>query len=585
MNNPVRVLILEDSEDDTLLILRELQHGGYSPEYKRVDTAEAMTSALKEKWDVILADYHMLHFNAPVALNLLRKSGLDIPFIVVSGNIGEDTAVALMKAGAYDYVMKDNLKRLTPAIKRELQEAAERLKKKQTEEFLQESEENFRNSLDNSPLGIRILTKDGDTIYANKTFLDIYGYSTIEELESTPTKKRYTPECYSAHRKRAEMRKHGESVPPEYELSIIRKDGEIRHLLVFRREVFWNGSLQFQSLYQDITERKQAEESLMAERENFRNSMDNSPVGIIMATADGQILYANRAVLEMYGYHKTEELNTVSQQKRYTPESFADCQDRKALRLAGKHVPANFEVSIIRENGVIRHLAATHKEIMWNGQMQFQVIYQDITEQKTMIREIERRAVLLDVATDSIFLHDLDGNILYANKAAYLSRGYSQDEILKMKIHDFAPQEYIDHLNRRLKTLQTDKDAIFEAVDICKDKSLIPVEISAHVIEQDGQKLILSSARDITERKRAEQSLRDSEAFNSSLLENAPTPIMVLNADTSLRYVNPAAEKITGFVREELIGTKPPFLFWPEDRKSTRLNSSHIPLSRMPSSA
>jgi len=130
----------------------------------------------------------------------------------------------------------------------------------QSEEALRESEENFRRSLDDSPLGVRIVTIEGETIYANWAILDIYDYDSVEELKTTPTKNRYTPESYAEFKIRREKRKRGENGPSEYEISIVRKNGEVRHLQVFRKEILWSGERQFQTIYQDITERKRAEE-------------------------------------------------------------------------------------------------------------------------------------------------------------------------------------------------------------------------------------------------------------------------------------------------------------------------------------
>ena len=125
MNELLRVLIIEDSEDDAELLAIELERGGYDIVYQRVDTKIDMQAALKNlpAWDIVLADYSMPRFSAIAALNLLKEWKLDLPFIVVSGSIGEDTAVAAMKAGAHDYLIKGNLTRLVPAVKRELREA------------------------------------------------------------------------------------------------------------------------------------------------------------------------------------------------------------------------------------------------------------------------------------------------------------------------------------------------------------------------------------------------------------------------------------------------------------------------------
>jgi len=142
VEKPLKVLIVEDSEDDTLLVIRELKLGDYTPTFQRVDTAAAMQTALRnQEWDVIVADYNLPSFSALEALRLLKDSGLDLPFIIVSGSITDETAVAAMKAGAHDYIMKDNLKRLVSAIERELHEAEVRRERKHLQRRVVEYEE------------------------------------------------------------------------------------------------------------------------------------------------------------------------------------------------------------------------------------------------------------------------------------------------------------------------------------------------------------------------------------------------------------------------------------------------------------
>lgn len=132
MSNPrshprLRVLIVEDSEDDALLMVRELKRGGYEPVYARVETAEAMRMALaRNRWDLILSDFSLPQFNGREALEILKGSGDDIPFLMVSGTIGEEAAVEAMRAGAHDYLLKGNLKRLGAAVEREVREAKRR---------------------------------------------------------------------------------------------------------------------------------------------------------------------------------------------------------------------------------------------------------------------------------------------------------------------------------------------------------------------------------------------------------------------------------------------------------------------------
>jgi two-component sensor histidine kinase len=144
MSEPLHVLQVEDSPSDAALIERTLRKAGYTVYSERVTNAPEMKSALASRlWDVIIADYRLPEFDAPSALSLLRESGRDIPFIVVSGALGEDLAVAMMKAGAQDYLLKDNLSRLAPAVEREIGDVRARLGRQRAEQALDESEQRF----------------------------------------------------------------------------------------------------------------------------------------------------------------------------------------------------------------------------------------------------------------------------------------------------------------------------------------------------------------------------------------------------------------------------------------------------------
>src|SRR5215208_7417084 len=141
MGTHLRILLIEDSEDDARLVLREIQRSGYEVEFERVETADAMRAALaRQTWDLIICDFSLPHFSAPNALELLKKSDYDLPFIIVSGTIGEESAVNALKAGAHDFIIKGKFARLGPALERELREAQVRQERQQAEETLREKE-------------------------------------------------------------------------------------------------------------------------------------------------------------------------------------------------------------------------------------------------------------------------------------------------------------------------------------------------------------------------------------------------------------------------------------------------------------
>ena len=172
MGKPLRVLMVEDSEDDALLVLRELRAAGYDLTHERVDTAAALEAALdRHPWDLVIGDYSMPHFSGTAALGMLRQRGLDVPYICVSGTITEELAVAAMKAGAHDYVTKGQLKRLLPAIERELREAQGRA-------TLRATEASFATLVEHAPVGIYRSSPEGRFLSVNAAVVRMLGYET-----------------------------------------------------------------------------------------------------------------------------------------------------------------------------------------------------------------------------------------------------------------------------------------------------------------------------------------------------------------------------------------------------------------------
>ena len=170
----LRVLLVEDSEIDAELLVRELQRFGYAPAWERVDTPEALQAALvRQPWDLVLADYAMPRFSGLDALELVKASGLELPFILVSGTIGEETAVAAMRAGAYDYLLKDRLTRLGAAVRRSLQEAEQRRARRQAEDRLRL----LFHAVEQSPAVITITDAAGNIEYVNPRFTALTGYT------------------------------------------------------------------------------------------------------------------------------------------------------------------------------------------------------------------------------------------------------------------------------------------------------------------------------------------------------------------------------------------------------------------------
>jgi PAS domain S-box-containing protein len=257
MSKTLRVLVLEDSPDDSALVLRALRHGGYDVTAARVETAEEMQAALDAgSWDVVIADYTMPRFSAPTALELLKARGLDLPFIIVSGSIGEETAVAAMKLGAHDYVMKDNPARLVPVIEREVREAEGRRERKRAEDL----SSRLGRILDGAPVEIYVF--DADTFrftLVNRTARENLGYSMAELTAMQPVD--LAPEFDGARlRALRERLRGGQLEQAVFETTARRKDGSLYPVEVRLELSRAETPPVFVAIVEDVSVRKRAEE-------------------------------------------------------------------------------------------------------------------------------------------------------------------------------------------------------------------------------------------------------------------------------------------------------------------------------------
>ena len=274
----LRVLMVDDSENDELLIIRELKKGGYNPVYERVETAAAMKKALKEKqWDIILCDYNLPKFNAPSAIAVLKEANIDIPLIVVTGTIGEETAAECMRLGAQDYIMKDNLSRLCPAIARELEDAKVRNKQKQMEGALRQAALDWQITFDATSDSICLLDTDQRILRCNRTMAEMFGMKQEELIgrhcwEIVHGTMEPIPECPVTRIKSSLVREKMDlqrgdrwfSVTADPILDEKRTIKGVVHIL------------------RDITERKKMEEALRENASMLQITIDDAPVCVAM---------------------------------------------------------------------------------------------------------------------------------------------------------------------------------------------------------------------------------------------------------------------------------------------------------------
>ncbi len=300
MSKSLRVLIVEDSEDDTLFLIRELKRGGFAPDFQRVDNLTTLSAALDQgAWDAVISDHTLPGFGSLHALNLVRQRGLDVPFIVVSGTIGEDAAVKAMKAGANDYVMKSRLSRLVPAVERELGEARSRRIRREAETALLRSEKELNDFFERAPLGLHWMSPEGTVLRVNQAELEMLGYQQ-EEFVGRPfsdfCSDRITADDLLGRLNRGESLKG-------FETRLRRRDGSLVQVQMDANALQEQGKfIHSRCFVSDITDRKRGEQasSYLAA---IVNSSDDAIIG---TTLDGVIQSWNIGAERMYGYDAKE---------------------------------------------------------------------------------------------------------------------------------------------------------------------------------------------------------------------------------------------------------------------------------------
>ncbi|MBM3174286.1 MAG: PAS domain S-box protein [Chloroflexi bacterium] len=434
-----------------------------------------------------------------------------------------------------------------------------------TEDALRRSEQNFRDSIENSPLGVRIITADGETLYINRALLDIWGYGSLEELEAVPRKERYTPESYAEHRMRKDKRGRGEFVPSDYEISIVRRDGGIHHLAVSRGEVQWNGKRQFQVLYHDITERRAAEEALRQSEEKYRTILDEMDEGYYEQDLAGNFTFVNDAICRLFGYARDELIGM--NYRAYVVDKDAEDLRKEWNRVYRTGEPFRWHpLEIVKSDG--RHVLVENSLLPLRNDkgeiIGFRGISRDITERKRAEEALraasERLEYLLSSSSAMIYSAEVHGNYAatFIGANVIVLTGYESREFVEN------PDFWYDHVHpddRQIVATEVPKlfEKDFHAYEYrfrCKGGEYIWVRDEMKLVrdEKGNPVEIIGVWSNITERKQTEESLRESEEKYRTILSKMEDSYFEVDLAGNLTFVNEATCRSLGYSREELLG-------------------------------
>ena len=412
----LRVLIVEDSEDDAALLLDELRRGGFEPVWQRVDGAPAMRDALaRGPWDVVVADHTMPGFSGLGALELLHESGLDIPFILLSGSMGEDLAVQAMKAGAHDYIMKGRLARLLPAIERELREAEMRAARRRAEEtlrLLQKAVETIR-------LGVTITDARSAIVYVNPAQAEIQGYS-VDELTGRDVRVFSPPEFWNPMtparlkamkswvRERVNVSRDGRVYPVRLISDVVRDaKGEPVGLV---------------TISEDITERTRAEEALRESEERYALAARAANDGLWDWNMRNNEMYLSPRWKDMLGYRE-EEIGRRPEEwlGRVAPQDLERLKRQIDAHLGGLTPQLHIEHRVRHRDGTYRWFLCRGVAVRdGSGKAQRLAGSQtDVTERKVAEEQLLHSAFydgLTELPNRALFMDRLESSIRRARR-------------------------------------------------------------------------------------------------------------------------------------------------------------------------
>jgi PAS domain S-box-containing protein len=441
-------------------------------------------------------------------------------------------------------------------------------KRKKAEEALKTSESKLRLLTDNMHDVVWIMNLDGSFTYVSPSIFQLRGY-TAEEVEKQSLAEALTPESLQKVNDAFRQFKESGETPIKYlELEQVCKNGSLVwtevNFTIVRDE---NGNpQQIVGVSRDITKRKKAQEELVAAEIKYRTIFEQAGDYILILEAQQgktPVIYdVNDYALQIHGYTREE---IIGKPITFLDRNMKEEKMEEILSSLFKGEKISFATEHQRKDGTTFTVDVINKLVKIGNKQFIIAIERDITERKELEAQLKISSNIFDLATDSIIVVDLEGNLVSFNEATYKHRGYTKEEMEKLTLYDLEDPESASRVIPRINELLQKGSLVFEEVELRKDQSKMPVEVHARVIDLNGKKFLLGVIRDISERKKIEEKLLQSDL----IFENTMDMICIAGFDGYFKVLNPAWSKTLGWSTEELL-SKPWIEFvHPEDQKAT----------------
>jgi len=503
----LNVIVIEDSEIDAKLIIRELERFFLIQKWELIDNKRLLEDALtRQSWDIVLSDYSLPQFSGMEAFKIVRSLRKDLPFILISGNIGEEIAVDAIRAGVNDYLIKDRLSRLGHAVERELREAEERKKLKDAEDNLVKSEAFYRSIFENSLYGIAIAGRDGNFSQVNSAFCELLEYSKDEIIGKFNMEDITHPDHIEASNVLISKLLHREIENFSIEKQYVTKSGKIKDVISFVSAIYDEDGKYLSSSVSvlDITERKKAYEALQL----AEFSIEHSGFETIWFDRHGNIVRVNEAACRSLGYTR-EEFLTMSVKNMDT-----DCKSDEDWGVIWNEVKIRrhyvlFERYHRRKNGSVFPVEVVSSYFEYSGREFIFSFAKDISERKAadeaLHKSEEQFRALTENSFDTIMRFDSELKHVYVNPMVEKYSGIPRSAFIGKTHHELGfPEDLVQLWDLALRR-------VFDTGELQRVEFHLPLGywidwLCIPEFDSNGEvRAVVTSARDITERKKAEE--------------------------------------------------------------------------------